>query len=51
MQQFSRRATWTVAVIILAVCCCTPANAEKRVALVIGNSHYKNVTPLDNPVK
>ena len=25
------------------------AHAEKRVALVIGNSAYKNVTPLDNP--
>jgi hypothetical protein len=28
-----------------------PAAAEKRVALVIGNSAYKNVTPLDNPAK
>jgi uncharacterized caspase-like protein len=27
------------------------ANAEKRVALVIGNSAYRNVTPLDNPTK
>ena len=26
-----------------------PACAEKRVALVIGNSAYRNVTPLDNP--
>jgi hypothetical protein len=26
-----------------------PAFAEKRVALVIGNSAYRNVTPLDNP--
>ena len=26
-----------------------PANAEKRVALVIGNSAYKNTTPLKNP--
>jgi Caspase domain len=26
-----------------------PALAEKRVALVIGNSAYRNVTPLDNP--
>jgi TPR repeat protein len=25
------------------------AQAEKRVALVVGNSAYKNVTPLDNP--
>jgi formylglycine-generating enzyme required for sulfatase activity len=27
----------------------TPALAEKRVALIVGNSAYKNVTPLDNP--
>jgi uncharacterized caspase-like protein len=27
----------------------TTAFAEKRVALVIGNSAYKNVAPLDNP--
>ena len=26
-----------------------PASAEKRVALVIGNSAYQNVTPLTNP--
>ena len=26
-----------------------PAHAEKRVALVIGNSAYKSVGPLDNP--
>lgn len=26
-----------------------PAHAEKRVALVVGNSAYRNVTPLDNP--
>lgn len=28
-----------------------PASAEKRVALVVGNSAYKNITPLDNPSK
>jgi len=28
---------------------CSPAVAEKRVALVIGNSAYKNVARLDNP--
>ena len=27
------------------------AQAEKRVALIIGNSAYQNVTPLDNPSK
>jgi uncharacterized caspase-like protein len=26
-----------------------PATADKRVALVVGNSAYRNVTPLDNP--
>ncbi|SDT33305.1 caspase family protein [Bradyrhizobium canariense] len=29
---------------------CQPAWAEKRVALVIGNSAYQNVAPLPNPV-
>ena len=29
---------------------CGPAFAEKRVALVIGNSAYKNVPRLTNPV-
>ncbi|MGT2436128.1 caspase family protein [Bradyrhizobium betae] len=28
-----------------------PASAEKRIALVVGNSAYKNITPLDNPSK
>ena len=27
----------------------TSASAEKRIALVVGNSAYQNVTPLDNP--
>jgi uncharacterized caspase-like protein len=36
-------------VLVAAVGFTTPAPAEKRVALVIGNSAYKNVTPLDNP--
>ena len=29
---------------------CQPAFAEKRVALVLGNSAYQNVAPLTNPV-
>ncbi len=29
-------------------CCCCPA-AEKRIALVVGNSAYQNITRLDNP--
>ena len=36
-------------VLVAAACFCTPARADKRVALVVGNSVYKNVTPLDNP--
>jgi Caspase domain/Domain of unknown function (DUF4189) len=35
----------------LAMLTAAPAAAEKRVALVIGNSAYKNVTPLDNPTR
>src|SRR5271170_6360956 len=38
-----------LAALLTAVCFATPAHADKRVALVIGNSAYKNVTPLDNP--
>jgi uncharacterized caspase-like protein len=37
------------AVVVAAVCFSTPARADKRIALVVGNSAYKNVTPLDNP--
>ena len=33
----------------LTIALATPAAAEKRVALVIGNSAYQNVTRLDNP--
>ena len=36
-------------VLVAAVCFTTPARADKRVALVVGNSAYRNVTPLDNP--
>ncbi|WP_430648726.1 caspase family protein [Bradyrhizobium neotropicale] len=36
--------------IFVAVVTCAPAQAEKRVALVIGNSAYKNVPRLANPV-
>jgi uncharacterized caspase-like protein len=41
-----------VVVLALAVCWlgCGPAHAEKRVALVIGNSAYKSVPRLANPV-
>ncbi len=48
MQQRCHLVTLIAAALVLAIC--APARAEKRVALVVGNSHYKNVTPLDNPV-
>jgi hypothetical protein len=35
--------------ILLAVSLASPALAEKRIALVIGNSAYQNVVHLDNP--
>jgi hypothetical protein len=34
-----------VAVLVTAVCFSSQARADKRVALVVGNSAYKNVTP------
>jgi Caspase domain len=34
---------------LLVFTACGPAFAEKRVALVVGNSAYQNVTRLDNP--
>ena len=42
---------WKIAALasLLAVALAAPAAAEKRVALVIGNSAYQNVTRLDNP--
>jgi TPR repeat protein len=36
-------------VLLFASALAAPASAEKRVALVIGNSAYQNVTPLVNP--
>ena len=33
-----------------ALLLCQPAFAEKRVALVLGNSTYQNVPPLSNPI-
>lgn len=38
---------WLAAALILI---CQPALADKRVALVLGNSAYQNVPPLPNPV-
>ena len=42
---------WTLATLTiwLSLVSALPAAAEKRVALVIGNSAYQNVTRLDNP--
>src|SRR5215475_12492780 len=38
---------WIAASLLLL---CQPAVAEKRVALVLGNSAYQNVPPLPNPI-
>ena len=47
------RGTWLLAALALLVGACplvaSPAKAEKRVALVIGNGAYVNATPLPNP--
>src|SRR3954453_3378490 len=45
---FSRLRQFLLAAALLLVC--QPAFAEKRVALVLGNSAYQNVAPLPNPV-
>jgi len=45
---FSRLRRFLLAAALLLVC--QPAFAEKRVALVLGNSAYQNVAPLPNPV-
>lgn len=37
--------------LVLAILYSGTAAAEKRIALVVGNSAYRNVTPLDNPSK
>jgi uncharacterized caspase-like protein len=37
-------------VLIALVCTFTPASAEKRVALVVGNTHYQHSPALGNPV-
>jgi hypothetical protein len=43
------RLGWLLA--LLALLFASPAAAEKRVALVIGNSAYQNIAHLDNPAK
>src|SRR5215468_10925194 len=44
----SSRLVLAAAALLLSVC--QPAFAEKRVALVLGNSAYQSVAPLANPV-
>src|SRR5215813_3069638 len=41
---------WIIAACLFLVAMSAPAHAEKRVALVIGNSAYQSAVPLDNPV-
>jgi hypothetical protein len=40
---------WPLSALLLALVFAAPAVAEKRIALVIGNSTYQNVPRLDNP--
>jgi TPR repeat protein len=46
---FRRVAIALGAIPVIAALAASPASAEKRVALVIGNSAYRNVSRLDNP--
>ena len=43
------RGTLPVLLALLSLLSALPAAAEKRVALVVGNSAYQNITRLDNP--
>ncbi len=44
------RIVWAVFLVLAGIVLAAPAMAEKRVALVIGNSAYRNVPALDNPI-
>src|ERR1700759_3326547 len=44
-----RRAIVLIVFICVTAIFTTPASAEKRIALVIGNSAYQNISRLDNP--
>ena len=46
---FDGKSGYSALAFVIALFLVTPAAAEKRVALVIGNSAYQNVTRLDNP--
>jgi Caspase domain/Domain of unknown function (DUF4189) len=43
------RGALAAVIIVLSLVSTDPAAAEKRIALVVGNSAYQNVTRLDNP--
>jgi hypothetical protein len=43
------RSALAALIVLLALLSAAPAAAEKRIALVVGNSAYQNITRLDNP--
>src|SRR5665647_1775415 len=43
------RGAIAAAIALLSLVSASPAAAEKRIALVVGNSAYQNITRLDNP--
>jgi hypothetical protein len=45
------RGALPVLIALLSLLLAAPAAAEKRIALVVGNSAYQNITRLDNPSK
>ena len=47
--QVARWAECIVCALALTLLMGSPAEADKRVALVVGNSSYRNITQLDNP--
>jgi uncharacterized caspase-like protein len=50
LRGFSRRFPGRFFLAAAVMLLCQPAFAEKRVALVLGNSAYQNVPPLSNPI-
>jgi uncharacterized caspase-like protein len=48
---FTRTARWLALIAMFGLGLCADARADKRVALVIGNSSYQNVAKLPNPVR
>src|SRR5262249_47431612 len=47
--KYLKSIVWSLVVALTCVAFSAPARADKRVALVIGNSTYQNVPRLDNP--